>query len=140
MFATVHFLIQAIMFIVGPLLFEGICEAFSIFWKVLLAIIIISTVKLIIKCFKTENISDNICKQENVETKNQIKELAIQYIENRIKSSEDTLSFEDYKKFNNIVQMENNIKVSNDYNTEVPYQIREILYSVYLKKNRKLKK
>ena len=64
----------------------------------------------------------------------QIEELAIQYIENRIKSVEDDLSFDDYKKFNNIVQIENNISVTNDYNTEVPYIIKEILYTAYLKK------
>lgn len=72
--------------------------------------------------------------------KKQIEELAIQYIENRIKSAEDNLSFDDFKKFNNIVQIENNIKVPNAYNTEVPYQIREILYTAYLKKKRELKK
>ena len=72
--------------------------------------------------------------------KKQIEELAIQYVENRIKSSEDDLSFDDYKNFNNIVQNENNTKVPNDYNTEIPYQIREILYTVYLKKKRELKK
>ena len=72
--------------------------------------------------------------------KKQIEELAIQYIENRIKSVEDNLSFDDFNKFNNIVQIENNIKVPNGYNTEVPYQIREILYTAYLKKKRKLKK
>ena len=72
--------------------------------------------------------------------KKQIEELAIQYIENKIKSAEDNLSFDDYKKFNNIVQIENNIKVPNAYNTEVPYPIREILYTAYLKKKRELKK
>lgn len=72
--------------------------------------------------------------------KKQIEELATQYIENKIKSVEDDLSFDDYKKFNNIVQIGNNIKVPNDYNTEVPYQIREILYTAYLKKKRELKK
>lgn len=71
--------------------------------------------------------------------KNQIEEFAVIYIENRIKSPDDELSFIDYKKFNNIVQVENNIKVSNDYNTEVPYCIREILYNTYLKKKRELK-
>lgn len=76
---------------------------------------------------------------QDVRTK-QIEELAIPYIENRIKSVEDDLSFDDYKKFNNIVQIENNISVTNDYNTEVPYIIKEILYTAYLKKKRELKK
>ena len=78
--------------------------------------------------------------QEKLAEKKQIEELAQKYIEDNIVSCEDDLLFDDYKKFNNIVQFEHHISVKNDTITEVPYCIRESLYNEYLKKIRKLKK
>ena len=43
------------------------------------------------------------------------------------------LNEDDYKEFFELVK-ENNIEVANSYATDVPYSIREILYSAYLKK------
>ncbi|MBQ9245392.1 hypothetical protein IJ182_03895 [bacterium] len=65
------------------------------------------------------------------ETDKKVVLLAQNYITEFLKENNE-LDFNDYKKFNNIVQNENNIKIKNNYNTEVPYCLREILYTVYL--------
>ena len=71
------------------------------------------------------------------EDKTKIISLAEDYINNLLKN-EKKLSAEDYKQFNNIVQIENNIKISTNY-AGVPYPIREILYTTYENKIKDIK-
>lgn len=72
------------------------------------------------------------------EDKTKIISLAEDYINNLLKN-EKKLSAEDYKQFNNIVQIENNIKISTNY-AGVPYPIREILYTTYENKIKDINK
>ena len=63
------------------------------------------------------------------ENRAKIISLAEDYINNLLKN-EKKLSAEDYKQFNDIVKIENNIKISTNY-AGVHYPIREILYTTY---------
>ena len=75
---------------------------------------IITAVIILRKIYKINKSKSYISihlKKEASEDMRKIRELAVLYIENRIKSDKDDLSFDDYKKFNNIVQIENNIKM-----------------------------
>lgn len=62
-----------------------------------------------------------------------IKTLAEDFINRTISLNKPELNDDDYKKFYKLVK-ENNIKVENNYSTDVPYQIRSILYDAYVKK------
>ncbi len=131
-----------IVVIIGMLFSDGGPNFFEdLLWIFIFSILITAIVlRIIYKINKNKSYISIHLKKEESENMKKIRELAILYIENRIKSVEDDLSFNDYKKFNNIVQTENNIKALNNYNTEVPYSIREILYTAYLKKKREFKK
>ena len=83
---------------------------------------------------KNKDINVNDCENEKQSVDiEQIEKLAHIYIENNINLPDDRLTNEDYKKFNDIVQIENNIKIKTSCKG-VPYLIREILYSEYQKK------
>ena len=62
-----------------------------------------------------------------------IKTLAEDFINKTITLNKPELNNDDYKKFYELVK-ENNIKVENNYSTDVPYKIRSILYDAYVKK------
>lgn len=61
-----------------------------------------------------------------------IKTLAEDFINKTITLNKPELNNDDYKKFYELVK-ENNIKVENNYSTDVPYKIRSILYDAYVK-------
>ena len=75
------------------------------------------------------------------EQEKQIKNLAELYIDKFIHNNVDKeLTFEHYKEFNNIVQTKNGIIVETDYSSDiVPYIIRNILYTEFIKRTQKLK-
>ena len=97
-------------------------------------IVIVSIVYLLIsiKFHKKQKIT---CLSD--EDKVKINLLAQDYINNLLKNDKK-LSEEDYKQFNHIVQIENNIKISTNY-AGVPYPIREILYTTYENKIKDIK-
>ena len=76
-------------------------------------------------------------KKELEEQENQIRKLAIDYIRETSSNDNivDKLTFENYKEFNNIVQIKNGIIVETNYPSEiVPYLIRNILYTEFNKR------
>lgn len=75
------------------------------------------------------------CKKHKKEEFNlqPIKTLAEDFINKTITLNKPELNNDDYKKFYKLVK-ENNINVENNCSTEVPYQIRSILYDAYVKK------
>ena len=133
--STLNFIYSAFVFIVVGLLFEGGSTEThaSIVFEFIFLIILVVIIYFIKRKERNKF-------QEKLAEKKQIEQLAQKYIEDNIVSCEDDLLFDDYKKFNNIVQFEHHISVKNDNITEVPYCIRESLYNEYLKKIRKLKK
>lgn len=106
---------------------------FEHIWVVSIGVVIILVVLSVIKFNKQE------CKTS--EQENLIKDLAKIYIEKIPCDNEDIeLTSKNYKEFNDIVQIQNGIVVKNDYATEVPYLIRNILYTEFIKKTQELKR
>jgi hypothetical protein len=99
--------------------------------KPLLYIFLIATAVFIAVCFVWIFIDHNRLKQEEELRKNTIRFLAKKFIDKTLTTSQHELTQDDYLNFNKIVQVENNIKISNDYATEVPYLIRNILYTEF---------
>lgn len=99
--------------------------------KPLLYIFLITAAVFIAVCFVWILIDHNRLKQEQDLRKNTIRFLAKKFIDEILKTSQPELTRDDYLNFNKIVQVENNIKISNDYATEVPYLIRNILYTEF---------
>lgn len=99
--------------------------------KPLLYIFLIATVVFIAVCFVWILINQKKLKQEQELRKNTIRLLAKKFIDETLTTSQPELTQKDYLNFNKIIQVENNIKISNDYATEVPYLIRNILYTEF---------
>ncbi|OLA77177.1 MAG: hypothetical protein BHW55_06455 [Candidatus Melainabacteria bacterium 35_41] len=99
--------------------------------KPLLYIFLIAAAVFIAVCFVWILINQKKLKQEQELRKNTIRLLAKKFIDETLTISQPELTQKDYLNFNKIIQVENNIKISNDYATEVPYLIRNILYTEF---------
>lgn len=77
-------------------------------------------------------------KQANIlkRKKQLLNNLADNFIKNVMTPEKEELNRNDYLEFYKLVKKEG-IDVKNDYNTEVPYKIRNALYTAYLKQNTK---
>lgn len=116
-----------------------VLEHFKILLISLFAIIVITIAILIfIKSFARKQWSSMLQKIQETKEKQEfnsqpIKTLAEDFINKTITLNKPELNNDDYKKFYKLVK-ENNIKVDNNFSTDVPYQIRSILYDAYVKK------
>ncbi len=99
--------------------------------KPLLYIFLTAAAVFIAVCFVWILINQKKLKQEQELRKNTIRLLAKKFIDETLTISQPELTQKDYLNFNKIIQVENNIKISNDYATEVPYLIRNILYTEF---------
>lgn len=135
------FLWKSISFVIIGALFSDSSSTSSsehfnagIFWLIIILLGVVILVKIMSK-IKQE-------KEKSIQNVNSqfIKSLAEDFINETISNNKVELNEKDYEKFNNIFQIENNIKIPNSYNTNVPYCIREVLYSVYLKKIKDINK
>lgn len=99
--------------------------------KPLLYIFLIAAAVFIAVCFVWILINQKKLKQEQELRKNTIRLFAKKFIDETLTTSQPELTQKDYLNFNKIIQVENNIKISNDYAAEVPYLIRNILYTEF---------
>lgn len=99
--------------------------------KPLLYIFLTAAAVFIVVCFVWILINQKKLKQEQELRKNTIRLLAKKFIDKTLTTSQPELTQKDYLNFNKIIQVENNIKISNDFATEVPYLIRNILYTEF---------
>ena len=99
--------------------------------KPLLYIFLTAAAVFIAVCFVWILINQKKLKQEQELRKNTIRLLAKKFIDETLTISQPELTQKDYLNFNKIIQVENNITISNDYATEVPYLIRNILYTEF---------
>lgn len=102
--------------------------------KIMLIFVCLIFILALLSFLKSEKRKAQISEQEE-----QIKILAEMYIDKFIyKNTDKELTYENYKEFNNIVQIENGIIVKTDYSSEiVPYLIRNILYTEFIKRTQK---
>mgnify|MGYP004478970297 CR=1 FL=1 len=116
----------------GPDIIDGIILGL----KIMLIFVCLIFILALLSFAKSEKPKIQISEQEK-----QIKNLAELYIDKFIHNNTDEeLTYENYKEFNNIVQIENGIIVKTDYSSEiVPYLIRNILYTEFIKRTQKLK-
>lgn len=119
-------------------------DLFKIVLISLFAIIVVTiTILIFVKLFPREQSRSALYERQETKEKQErefqlIKTLAEDFINKTITLNKSELNRDDYKKFYGLVK-EHNIEVENNYATEVPYKIREILYNAYLKKMRELK-
>lgn len=116
----------------GPDIIDGIILGL----KIMLIFVCLIFILALLSFAKSEKPKIQISEQEK-----QIKNFAELYIDKFIHNNTDEeLTYENYKEFNNIVQIENGIIVKTDYSSEiVPYLIRNILYTEFIKRTQKLK-
>ena len=130
-------LLGVIFSIVIGLFLSNIIDCVIISLKIMLILICLVFILALLKFFRPKETIAKTSEQEK-----QIKILAEMYIDKFINDDTDKeLTYENYKEFNNIVQIENDIIVQTNYSTEiVPYQIRSILYTEFIKRIQKLKR
>lgn len=100
-----------------------------------LGIILICTVLVIILLECLQNLNKSVVKEqaeEPVQSKQKIKILAEKFINETITLDKPELDQDDYISFYEIV-LKNNVRVENNYATEVPYEVRTVLYEAYIK-------
>lgn len=116
----------------GPDIIDGIILGL----KIMLIFVCLIFILALLSFAKAEKPKTQISEQEK-----QIKNLVELYIDKFIHNNVDKeLTFEHYKEFNNIVQTENGIIVETDYSSDiVPYIIRNILHTEFIKRTQKLK-
>ncbi len=78
---------------------------------------------------KLKAIDKNKMLEQNLDI---LKILAEKYVSETITFDKPELDQDDYKYFYELLK-ENNIEVENDYATEVPYEVRTVLYEAYIK-------
>ena len=121
-----------IIFVVIGLLGEGIASVFNSLPWVFIIFVTSIPIAIILLLLK-----DYIFRNKNTPKYKDITESDVQYIkvlaQDFLKKKDRQLNTDDYKTFFELVK-ENNIEVTNSYDTDVPYSIREILYSTYIKK------
>lgn len=130
-------IIGAVLFVIVGLFGPDIIDGIILGLKIMLIFVCLIFVLALLSFVKLEKPPKEISEQEK-----QITNLAELYIDKFIHSSVDKeLTYENYKEFNNIVQIENDIIVETDYSSDiVPYIIRNILYTEFIKRTQKLKK
>lgn len=132
MFDIIGAVLLVIVGLFGPDIIDGIILGL----KIMLIFVCLIFILALLSFAKSEKPKIQISEQEK-----QIKNLAELYIDKFIHNNVDKeLTFEHYKEFNNIVQTKNGIIVETDYSSDiVPYIIRNILYTEFIKRTQKLK-
>ncbi len=129
-------IIGAVLFVIVGLFGPDIIDGIILGLKIMLIFVCLIFILALLSFAKSEKPKIQISEQEK-----QIKNLAELYIDKFIHNNVDKeLTFEHYKEFNNIVQTKNGIIVETDYSSDiVPYIIRNILYTEFIKRTQKLK-
>ena len=129
-------IIGAVLFVIVGLFGPDIIDGIILGLKIMLIFVCLIFILALLSFAKSEKTKIQISEQEK-----QIKNLAELYIDKFIHNNVDKeLTFEHYKEFNNIVQTKNGIIVETDYSSDiVPYIIRNILYTEFIKRTQKLK-
>ncbi len=128
--------IGAALFVIVGLFGPDIIDGIILGLKIMLIFVCLIFILALLSFVKSEKPKAQISEQEK-----QIKILAQMYIDKLIYNNTDKeITYENYKEFNNIVQIENSIIVKTDYSSDiVPYIIRNILYTEFIKRTQKLK-
>lgn len=129
--------LRAVLFVIIGLFGSAIIDGVIIGLKIMLIFICLIFILELLSFAILVKPKKQISEQEK-----QIKILAEMYIDKFIHNNTDKeLTYENYKEFNTIVQIENGIIVKTDYSSEiVPYLIRNILYTEFIKRTKKIKK